>query len=132
MKRMLPLACLFCILLTLAFNTAMGEKEGEAPREDKVTYAEVVQDHPALKEMVDEEGFNGLSGQEQWELIGMVDRYAFFSHEAEYYSGEAPAQGIIYLRKAKSLKKEITERFGHVLKESEPPPEKKKKRKWFF
>jgi len=116
MKRILLLACAFCMVLGHTSTTAMGGKKKVPPREDKVTYAEVVKDHRALKKMVDENGFNSLSGKEQWELIGMLDRYAFFSYEAEYYAGEAPATSIIYLRKAKALKKEIRDRFGHVLK----------------
>ena len=62
-------------------------------------------------------GYMGMqSSQEQWDLINLLDRYAFFRYEGEYYAGESPSQSMIYLRKAKSLKKEIKIRFGHVLK----------------
>jgi hypothetical protein len=59
-----------------------------------------------------------VSGKEQWELIGMVDRYAFFRKEAEYFAGDRGSQStsMIYSQKAKSLRKEIKKRFGHVLK----------------
>ena len=117
MRRILLLTCALCIVLSHTSTTAMGAKKKVPPRVDKVTYAEVVDDHPALKEMVDEDGFNSLSGKEQWELIGMLDRYAWFRGEAEYYAGEASSTAIIYLRKAKALKKEIDKKYGHVLKE---------------
>jgi hypothetical protein len=94
----------------------MGEKGTVPSRQDKVTYAEVVNDHPQLEEMVDENGFDNLSGDAQWELINMVDKYAFFLHEGQYYAGESPAQSMIYLQKAKSLEKQIGKRFGDVLK----------------
>jgi hypothetical protein len=94
----------------------MGEKKAVPSRDDKMTYGEAVKDHPQLGEMVTEEGFNNLTGREQWELITLVDKYAFFRHEGEYYAGESPSQSMIYLRKAKMIKKEIRKRFGHVLK----------------
>ena len=94
----------------------MGEKKAVPPRDDKITYDEAVKDHPQVGEMVTQEGFDSLNGAEQWELITMVDKYAFFQHEGEYYAGESPSQSMIYLRKAKALKKEIRKRFGHVLK----------------
>lgn len=106
------------MLLGLPSTEAMGEKKSTPLREDKVTYADVAKDHPQLKRMVDEDGFNSLSGPEQWELISMVDRYAFFLKETEFYAGDRGSQAasLIYSRKAKSLKKEIKNRFGHVLK----------------
>lgn len=116
MERILPLAFAFCMLFGYSSTGAMGKKKPVPPREDKVTYAEVVKDHPRLEEMVDANGFNTLSGKEQWELISMVDRYAFFLHEGQYYAGESPASSFIYFNKAKSLKKQIRARFGHVLK----------------
>lgn len=116
MRRMLLLVFAFWLFLGHTSAKAMGEKKTVPPREDKVTYIEVVKDHPQLEEMVDENGFNSLGGRDQWELIGIVDRYAFFLHEGQYYAGESPAQSMIYLDKAKSLKKEIRARFGHVLK----------------
>jgi len=115
MRRLLPWAVLCCLFLHTS-TTAMGEKKAVPPRDDKITYGEAVQDHPQLAEMVTEEGFNNLNGREQWELITMVDKYAFFRHEGEYYAGESPSQSMIYLRKAKALKEEIRKRFGHVLK----------------
>lgn len=116
MRGVLPWAVLCCLLFLHTSTTAMGEKKAVPSREDKITYHEAVQDHPQLAEMVAEEGFNNLSGRDQWELITMVDKYAFFRHEGEYYAGESPSQSMIYLRKAKALKKEIQKRFGHVLK----------------
>ncbi|NIQ39328.1 MAG: hypothetical protein GTN81_12150 [Proteobacteria bacterium] len=117
MRRILLFALVFYILVGHNSTTAMGEKKKAPLREDKVTYAEVVKDHPALREMVDETGFNDLSGEEQWELIAKIDKYTFFRHEGEYYAGESPSQSMMYLQKAKSLMKEIRARFGHVLKE---------------
>jgi hypothetical protein len=118
MRRIPLLAFAFCMLLGLPSTEAMGEKKSTPLREDKVTYADVAKDHPQLKRMVDEDGFNSLSGPEQWELISMVDRYAFFLKETEFYAGDRGSQAasLIYSRKAKSLKKEIKNRFGHVLK----------------
>jgi hypothetical protein len=118
MGRVLVLAFAFCVFLGHPTTKAMGDKESVPPREDEITYAEAVTDHPQLKKMVDEDGFNGLSGKEQWELIGMVDRYAFFRKEAEYFAGDRGSQStsMIYSQKAKSLRKEIKKRFGHVLK----------------
>lgn len=116
MGRILLLAVAFCILVGHTSTTAMGEKKTVPLREDHVTYTDAVKDHPALEEMVDENGFNSLSGGEQWELISMLDKYAFFRHEGEYYAGESPSQSMMYLQRAKSLMKEIKARFGHVLK----------------
>ncbi len=121
MPRFLLLALVFYLFLGHPLATAMGEKKAVPLREDKVTYSEVVKDHPQLKDVVDEDGFNSLSGKEQWELITMTDRYAFFSYEAEYYAGESPTQSIMYGKKAESLEKEMKARFGHVLKEGFPP-----------
>jgi hypothetical protein len=116
MRRILPMVFVFSMLLGHPSTRAMGEKKPVPSRQEKVTYAEVVRDHPQVKEMVEENGFNSLNGKEQWELIGMVDRYTFFRQEGEYYAGESPAQSMIYLNKAKSIKKEMRARFGHVLK----------------
>ena len=116
MRRVLPWAVLCCLLSFHTSTEAMGEKRAVPPREDKITYREAVQDHPQLVEMVTEEGFNNLNGREQWELITMIDKYAFFRHEGEYYAGESPSQSMIYVQKAKALEKEIRKRFGHVLK----------------
>jgi len=121
MRRFLPLALVLFLLLPHALATAMGEKKTVPLREDKVTYSEVIEDHPQLKDIVNEDGFNSLSGKEQWELITMTDRYAFFRYEAEYYAGESPTQSIMYTRKANSLEEEMKARFGHVLKEGFPP-----------
>jgi hypothetical protein len=117
MKKILLFALAFYIFVGHNSITAMGEKKKAPLREDKVTYAEVVKDHPPLKEMVDENGFDNLSGKEQWELIAKLDKYTFFKQEGEYYAGESPSQSMMYLQRAKSLKKEIRARFGHVLKE---------------
>ncbi|NIO06028.1 MAG: hypothetical protein GTN74_15940 [Proteobacteria bacterium] len=117
MRKALLLAVALSLLYAHTSTTAMGEKKVAPARTDKVTYAELVKDHPALEEMVDENGFNDLSGEEQWELITMVDKYYFFQQEGEYYAGESPSQSMMYLRRAKSLKKEIEARFGHVIKE---------------
>lgn len=116
MGRILPLAFAFYMLLGYTSTEAMGKKKPVPPREDKVTYVEVVKDHPQLEEMVDANGFNTLSGRQQWELISMVDKYAFFLHEGQYYTGESPASSFLYLNKARSIKKQIRARFGHVLK----------------
>lgn len=116
MRRIVLLAFALCILISHTSTKAMGEKKPVPSRQDKVTYAEIVKDHPQLEEMVDENGFNSLSGKEQWELVSMVERYAFFINEGEYYAGESPSQSMIYVSKAKSLNKEIRTRFGHVLK----------------
>ena len=94
----------------------MGEKRAVPARDDKITYAEAVQDHPELAEMVVEEGFNSLNGAEQWELITLLDKYTFFQKEGEYYAGESPGQSMFYLQRAKSLMKDIRKQFGHVLK----------------
>jgi hypothetical protein len=117
MRKVLLLAGILSLLFAHTSTTAMGEKKRTPARTDKVTYAEVVKDHPALEEMVNENGFNNLSGEEQWELIAMLDKYYFFQNEGEYYAGESPSQSMMYLRRAKSLKKEIEARFGHVMKE---------------
>lgn len=82
----------------------------------KVIFEQVVRDHPYLGEMVDIEGFNSLSGEEQQELISMIDRYAFLRYQAEYYEQESRATSSAYFRRAKSVKKQIKTRFGHVLK----------------
>ncbi len=66
--------------------------------------------------MVDEDGFNSLSDKEKQELIGLVDRYAFFLGQAEYYREEAPIKSKEYFKRAESIKKRIIARFGHVLK----------------
>jgi len=118
MRRILALALAFFFLLGMPSTRAMGDKKTAPGREDKVAYADVVKDHPQLKEMVDEDGFNSLDGAEQWELISMVDRYAFFIREAEFYAADRGSQatGVVYSQKAKSLEKEIEMRFGHVLK----------------
>jgi hypothetical protein len=116
MRRALPWILILFLLLIHTPTTAMGEKKAVPPRDDKITYDRAVEDHPQLAEMVTEEGFNNLDGREQWELITMVDKYAFFRHEGEYYAGESPSQSMIYLRKAKALNEEIRKRFGHVLK----------------
>jgi hypothetical protein len=106
-----------CSLLFVHGSTmALAGKTPEPPREDKVTYQEALEDHPALAEMVDEAGFNSLSGPEQWELITLVDKYSFFQQEGEYYAGESPGQSMLYLQRAKSIMKDIQKRFGHVLK----------------
>ncbi len=117
MRKVLPWAFAVSILLVHTSARAMGEKKSVPPREDKVTYAEIVPDRPQLKQMVHENGFNSLSGKEQWELISMVDRYTFFLNEGEYYAGEDPIQSILYLKKAESVRAAIRTRFGHVLKE---------------
>jgi hypothetical protein len=119
MRRIGLLAFAFFLLFGHSSIEAMGDKKTLPGREDKVTYAEVAKDHPPLIRMVDEDGFNSLSGKEQWELISMVDRYAFFVKEAKYYAGDRGSQatGMVYSQKAKALKKEIEVRFGHVLKE---------------
>jgi hypothetical protein len=119
MRKTLFMACAFFMLLGNPTVQAMGEKKEVPAREDKVTYAEVVEEHPQLKRMVDEEGFNSLSGPEQWDLIGIIDRYAFFSKEAEFYAGDRGSQATstIYSQKARKLKKEIETRYGRVLKQ---------------
>ncbi|MBW2058554.1 MAG: hypothetical protein JRH07_12770 [Deltaproteobacteria bacterium] len=116
MRRTLLFASVLFLLVITESASAMGQGKSVPSREDKVTYVEVVADHPQLEEMVDEEGFNDLSGRDQWELINLIDRYAFFLDEGRYYTGESPSQSMMYLRKAKSLKKEIITRFGRVLK----------------
>jgi len=116
MRRIVLLAFALSMLVSHLSTNVMGEKKAAPVRGEKVTYAEVVKDHPQLEKMVEENGFNSLSSQEQWDLINLLDRYAFFRYEGEYYAGESPSQSMIYLRKAKSLKKEIKTRFGHVLK----------------
>ncbi len=82
----------------------------------RIMFREAVKDYPYLAEMVTEEAFNILRGKEQRELIDMIDKYAFFLHEAEYYKQESPATSYSYSQKAGSLKKEIEARFGHALR----------------
>jgi formylglycine-generating enzyme required for sulfatase activity len=84
----------------------------------RVPFQEATIDYPHLGEMVDEEGFNNLKGGEQQELMGMVDRYLFFLEMAERYEEEkAPSTSQDYSRRARSLKRDIESKFGHVLKE---------------
>jgi formylglycine-generating enzyme required for sulfatase activity len=82
----------------------------------KVIFREAVINRPLLGDMVKEESFNSLSGWEQREFVSMIDRYAFLLDEAEYYKQESPGTSFAYSRRAKLLKKQIRERFGHVLK----------------
>jgi hypothetical protein len=115
MKRLSSLAFILFLLIHVSAH-AMGAKK-PLPREDKVQYAEAVKEHPQMKTMVDEKGFDNLSGKEQWELIGLIDRYAFFMREARYYSGESPAMAYAYLEQVESIRKQLKARFGSVLKE---------------
>ena len=114
MKRLSLLVFILFLFVHVPAH-AMGEKP--PPREDKVQYADAVKEHPQMKTMVDEKGFNNLSGKEQWELIGLIDRYAFFMREAGYYSGESPGTAHAYLQQVESIKKQMKARFGGVLKQ---------------
>ena len=117
MKGLSSLLFIFILFLLIHVHAhAMGEKK-PLPRKDKVPYAEAVKEHPQMKTMVDEKGFDNLSGEEQWELIGLIDRYAFFIREAKYYSGESPGTAYAYLQQIESIKKQLKARFGSVLKE---------------
>jgi len=81
----------------------------------RAIYAKVVQDHPELREMVAESGFNDLSIKEQQDLIHMVDTYERLLSKAKDYGGEYPAISRTYLVRAESLRQQIKARFGHVV-----------------
>jgi len=116
MRRALSWVLVLFLLLIHTPTKAMGDKGTVPAREDRIDYADAVKDHPELKERVTADGFDSLTGKEQWELIALLDKHVFFRHEGEYYAGESPSQSMIYLQKGKAIEKEIRKRFGHVLK----------------
>ena len=83
----------------------------------RAVYGRVVKDHPELGRLVAESGFDSLTINEQQELVRMVERYGWLLSLAKGYEAEYPAISDNYLMRAKSLKKQIESRFGHVLKE---------------
>ncbi len=83
---------------------------------EKVTYPEAAGNHPHLRDMVKEEGFNSLSAEEQQELIRLIDKYAYYLEKAEYYDHESPGKSLAFSQDAEVLRKEIETRFGHILK----------------
>lgn len=86
----------------------------------KLLFEEAARDHPYLGQMVDKEGFNGLSGKAQRELINMITRYSLLLYQARYYEQESSATAMAYYRRARLLKSQIKSRFGHVLRDSPP------------
>jgi formylglycine-generating enzyme required for sulfatase activity len=82
----------------------------------RLIFTEVLRDYPILGELVNEDGFNGLSGKEQRELMRLLDKYVFFVNEAKYYDRESPGTSLAYSRMARTVKKQIQGRFKHILK----------------
>jgi len=82
----------------------------------RAIYAKVAQEHPELREMVAESGFNDLSIKEQQDLIQMVDRYEWLVSKTEDYGGEYQPISRVYSERAESLKEQIKARFGNAMK----------------
>ena len=83
----------------------------------RAIYAKVVQDHPELREMVAESGFNDLSIKEQQDLIQMVDTYEWLLSKAKDYGGEYQAVSRTYSERAEFLKEQIKALFGNAMKQ---------------
>ena len=83
----------------------------------RAIYTKVVQDHPQLREMVAESGFDNLGIKEQQHLIHMVDMYEWHLSKAKDYGREYQTVCRTYSERAESLKEQIKTRFGHVMKQ---------------